>query len=296
MSLKKLTRAFCGGVLIANLGMQVAPAQERRRSSNVPTATKWVLDAAGDTQRNSIKSVFLLVCPKSRRKGTAFLLKSGIMVSNAHVVAGCKKEELWAASSLGTRVTFTTLITDEYRDLALLRPSENLEAGLELGEDDTPPLGTQVTTWGFPLTYHGPAPLLSVGYVAGYRAVKVEGREVKHIVVNGAFNPGNSGGPVFVSNDNKVVGIVVWKQRLFSENVPAIIGGFANPTGVRTGGSFSIRQADGTLRPVSDQEAIAAVLEEFYETVQVVIGEAISVSELKALLKNKEGELKKPVE
>jgi hypothetical protein len=34
---------------------------------------------------------------------------------------------------------------------------------------------------------------------------------------------GNSRGPVFLSNDNKVVGVVVWKRILFSNNVPTVI-------------------------------------------------------------------------
>jgi hypothetical protein len=41
---------------------------------------------------------------------------------------------------------------------------------------------------------------------------------------------------------------------------------------------------DGTTRGVSNEEAVSLVLEEFYNTVQVMIGEAISVSELKDFL------------
>ena len=107
---------------------------------------------------------------------------------------------------------------------------------------------------------------------------------MKHIVVNGAFNPGNSGGPVFISNSNKVVGVVVWKQRLFSENVPTVIAGFERKGGVAISGRFSKTLPDGSVEQVSDQEAIGLVLKEFYDTVQAMIGEAIAVSELKAFL------------
>jgi hypothetical protein len=41
---------------------------------------------------------------------------------------------------------------------------------------------------------------------------------------------------------------------------------------------------DGSVRGVSNEEAVALVLKEFYDTVQVVIGEAISISELKAFI------------
>ncbi len=280
------------GLVSLSVGTMSIQAQNTPETDGVPTATRWMLDAAGATQRSSMKSVFLMVCPTSQKKGTSFLLKMGVVVTNAHVVKGCTERDLFAMSPLGKRITFSKLVSDSDRDLAILRPSEKLEGGLELGSDDNPALGTAISTWGFPLIYNGPSPLLSVGYVAGYNAVRASGRVVKHIVVNGAFNPGNSGGPLFVSNDNKVIGIVVWKQILFSQTVPTIIEGFKSSKGIRNYGNFSIAQPDGTYKGLSDQEAIAAVLEEFYDTVQVVIGEAISVSELREFLKSKEENLR----
>jgi hypothetical protein len=274
------------GVFFASLGW----AQSQETAIGTPTATKWVLDAAGPTQHNLIKSVFLMVCPATQKKGTSFLLTIGVVVTNAHVVRGCTESNLYAVTPLGKRLTFSRLVTDPERDLAVLHPNEKVEGGLELGADSEPSLGHTVSTWGFPLIYNGPAPILSVGYVAGFNAISFPDRIVKHIIVNGAFNPGNSGGPVFESQDNKVVGIVVWKQVLFSKNVPTIIEGFRHP-GVKTEGTFSIAQPDGTFKSVTDQEAIADVLEEFYDTVQVVIGEAISVAELKQFLKEQEKNL-----
>jgi hypothetical protein len=49
---------------------------------------------------------------------------------------------------------------------------------------------------------------------------------------------------------------------------------------------------DGSVRTISNEEATALVLEEFAKTVQVMIGEAISVSELKAFIKEKERALR----
>jgi S1-C subfamily serine protease len=233
----------------------------------------------------------MMVCPKTASKGTGFLLSNGTMVTNEHVVHGCSKDDMFALSAMGTRISFSKIITDARRDLALLRPSEPLKGGLSLGSDVNPPIGTQVTTWGYPLTYNGPAPILSAGYVAGYNAVNTDAGTVKHIIVNGAFNPGNSGGPVFTANEDKVVGIVVWKIFVFSPIVADIIRGFQSPRGVAIGGNFTVQMADGSVKAVSDQEAIGAVLYEFYRTAQVVIGEAISVSELRMFLQSSEKEL-----
>jgi Trypsin-like peptidase domain len=279
-------------LIVVGVGMafgQVDSSDDKK--NQVPVSTQWVLDAAGPTQRTAIKSVYLLVCPKTGKKGTAFLLRGGTMVTDNHVVDGCESGDLWAMSPMGERISFSKLITDPNRDLALLRPARRLEGGLELGLDVSPQVGTTVTTWGFPLIYNGPAPLLSVGYVAGYNEAHISHAIVKHIVVNGAFNPGNSGGPLLVASDNKVVGIVVWKMRLIPEWVQTLISGLSHPSAISCCAA-TVTLPDGTQKGVSNEEAASLVLQQFYDTVQVMIGEATSVSELKAFLREKEGELR----
>ncbi len=290
MNNMKLFRWSC---LSANLAIaQLASAQVKGVSSpEVPIATQWTLDAAGTTQRNSIKCVFLLICPRTEKKGTSFLLSDGLVVSNEHVVEGCAANELEALKPTGETVRFKGLVVDAERDLALLLPAEKIAGGLDLGSDSAVPIGTVVTTWGFPLIYNGPAPILSVGYVAGFNSVQTSSRTVKHIVVNGAFNPGNSGGPVFLFERNSVVGVVVWKKTLLSPNVGVVISALRHSP-VATGNSLSQRMPDGSVRTISNEEATALVLEEFAKTVQVMIGEAISVSELKAFIKEKERALR----
>jgi S1-C subfamily serine protease len=257
-------RLFVSLVLLLACVLTASLAQEPVESS-VPVATQWTLDAAGVTQRNSIKSVYMMVCPASQKKGTGFLIESGSIVTNEHVVNGCTAANMEAYPSTGGKVLFSDMTVDADRDLAVLRPKQKLTGGLALGSEKALRLGQSVTTWGYPLIYSGPAPILSVGYAAGFNAAKVKTkaggeRVVKHIVVNGAFNPGNSGGPVFVANDNKVVGVVVWKMRILSQTVPTVIQGFKKGPGVRTSGTFSMTAADGTQRRITDQEATAMVL------------------------------------
>jgi S1-C subfamily serine protease len=279
------TSASLGFVLVAIAiagHAQVPPGS----NSGVPVATQWTLDAATAIQRTRIKSVFMMVCPATQKKGTGFLIDSGLIVTNEHVVNGCTAAQMEANPPTGGVVHFTSVTVDSERDLAVLHPKERLSGGLSLGSDTALRLESKVTTWGFPLIYNGPAPILSVGYVAGFETVSVKTksgvRTVKHIVVNGAFNPGNSGGPVF-SDDNKVVGVVVWKMRILSQTVPKVIDGLKHPQ-ASLGGTFTMTLPDGTTRGLSNEEAVSLVLEEFYTTVQVMIGEAISVSELKDLL------------
>lgn len=259
--------------------------QATDEGKNVPVDTRWTLDAAGEVQRNAIRSVLLLVCSKTQMKGTGFIIAGGRVVTAAHVVAGCEAEDVTGITPMSEAVKFSgSIIADVDVDLAVLTPTTSLTRSLELGPDVDIPLGMTVTTWGYPLIYNGPAPLLSVGYVSGYYGARIGSQSFKHIVVNGAFNPGNSGGPVFQGNSNKVVGVVIWKKIAFSDQVKVAIDGFRSPIGITMGGRFSKKLPNGQTVSVTDEEVIASVLEEFYNKVQVDIGEAVSVSELRKFL------------
>jgi S1-C subfamily serine protease len=258
--------------------------QQMAAEHSVPVATEWVLNSTPTTQHAAIKSVYLLVCRKTNKKGTGFLLDSGVIVTNSHVVGSCNAPELEGTSVMGTPVQFSDKIVDENRDLALLRPSTPQFGGLKLGADTNPQIQQGVSTWGFPLTYNGPAPLLTMGYVAGFREDRRHSRPVKRLIINGAFNPGNSGGPLLENHTNTIIGVVVEKWTLYSQLAETAIQGFSKPGGISTAGRFSITDENGSTKSVSDQEVLAAVLDEFYKMSQVVIGEAISVSELKAFL------------
>lgn len=261
---------------------------DEQMNKQVPVATQWVLDAAGETQRAAIKSVMMLVCPSSAKKGSAFLLKRNFVLTNAHVVEGCSAETLIGFSSDGAEVRFTKMITDPVRDLALLRPSTTIEGGLELSHSDNVSVGIVVSTWGFPLGYNGPAPLLSVGYLSGFKEDREHGRAVKHLVVNGAFNPGNSGGPLFEAQSDRVIGVVVSKHAPLTPFVSSAIQALANN---QSGVMFQGRDDRGMPIQFVESQIVAQILEYYRNLTQVMIGEAISLSELRAFLNEREKEL-----
>jgi len=250
----------------------------------VPTSVDagLVMDAAGTEQRKSIGAIYLIVCPETGA-GTGFLLSSGVVVTNAHVVGTCGEQNLVGITASNQRIHFKKVITDQVRDLALLVPERNLGPGFKLAVKGNPLPGTTVSTWGYPLLYNGTSPLLSVGYISGYRQDSSSGRAVKHIVVNGAFNHGNSGGPLLVSHSNEVIGIVVLTYHFYPPQVKQIIDLLSKQNwGVMMA---SKRNSDGTSQQISEAQVTAMVLDEFYQKTQVMIGEAISVSELDAMLR-----------
>jgi hypothetical protein len=74
-------------------------------------------------------------------------------------------------------------------------------------------------------------------------------------------------------------------------DVPAVISDRRRPGGVNLSTSLVRTMPDGSTQVVSRQEAIAKVLAEFYGMVQVMIGEAISVSELRAFIAKRKADL-----
>jgi S1-C subfamily serine protease len=272
---------------------QTAKDQVQGKQGDIqfPVATTWTLEAAAPVQQAEIKAVMLLICTSTKMKGSGFLVEQGFVVTNNHVVAGCTPQQMLGISSAGTTIQFGKVAVDADVDLALLKPSKPLTGGLRLATVDNPPVGTPVSTWGYPLQFNGPAPLLSNGYIAGFREDGVGAKKVKHLIVNGAINPGNSGGPLFVAGSDQVVGIVVAKFLPYSASVQQLISVMSNTTSglIYTG-------TDGNGKPIQKSEAqiVASILQEFYDGTQVMIGEAISASELRALLAQKEAELRMP--
>jgi S1-C subfamily serine protease len=263
-------------------------------SQNFPIATQTLLDGVKSPEsKGVIKSVLMIQCPKANGKGTGFVFSGGsVIATNSHVVGNCSAEELVGKSSVSAEdVKFVSMERDPDRDLALLCTTKPLPFSLELKGDENPPVETEVETWGYPLRYQDSAPVLSRGYVAGYTMGRepngqLKNPPVRHLIVNGALNPGNSGGPLIDRATGKVIGVVVEKWRLFSPDIEAVITGLQHSKTATLGG-IQVTDVNGVTRGVPNEIAMAIALEEIYDKSQVMIGEAISVSELNAFITEK---------
>ncbi|MDO9529196.1 MAG: serine protease [Syntrophales bacterium] len=250
-----------------------------------PTATQWLLNAVGDSGKTAIKSVYMIYCKKTASKGSGFLLKDGPIITNEHVIRDCQANDIIAISPTGVKFAIKDVKIDTARDLAALIPQQKLSDGVLLGDDADISAGEIVWTWGYPLGYNGPAPLLSVGYLSGFKAYKnnqTSSNLVKHLVVNAAFNSGNSGGPLFRANSDKVIGVVVNKALpLFTPFVKSAVEAFSKQS---SGFQFSGTDASGKPIEMSEAQIVAEIVKSLRDMSQVMIGEAISVSELEAFL------------
>ena len=137
------------------------------------------------------------------RYGTGFFVsKQGHILTNDHVVEGCKE--------LKTTGGKTLIVVDRRpsADLALLQ-AEFMPSKIATFRSGTPPkLGDAVFTFGFPL----PGILSSEGNVSAGMISAVTGikNDVSMLQISAPLQPGNSGGPLMDSSGN-VIGVIVAK-------------------------------------------------------------------------------------
>ncbi|WP_074165413.1 trypsin-like peptidase domain-containing protein [Klebsiella aerogenes] len=250
--------------------------------NNIPTSTQWTLDATGEVGRSAVNSVYMIKCSATGSKGSGFLIENGLIVTNEHVITGCDANQIFAISAYGQKIPISQKWVDPNRDLALLRPAIKQTGGLSIVEDNDLKVGESVTTWGYPLGYNGPAPLLSVGYLAGFNSYQTHKGQKKHLVVNGAFNSGNSGGALLKASDNKVIGIVVNKHAPISNYHQLAIEALAkNKSGV----VFTATNETGKAQDFVESQIVAELLIHMRSLTQVMIGEAIAAEELLSMLR-----------
>lgn len=243
-------------------------------ADDMPVSTQWTRDAVNNSsQRNVVDSVYMITT-RDGSKGSGFLLENGYIVTNGHVVGESSIADIFGTSSRGRQIGFTDLTLGTKRDLAVLEPASDLDGGLSLADSDTVDVGSRVETWGYPLGHNGPSPLLSVGYLSGFDQSQ---SGTKQLVVNGAFNNGNSGGALFKEGSNEVIGVVVAKHAPltpFQQNALAML------QQQQSGIVYTATDASGNEHQFSEAQLVGDILGGFKQLTQVMIGYAIDSSEL----------------
>jgi hypothetical protein len=202
------------------------------------------------------------------------------------VINGCDSKDIRIIAANGNILQVSETLTDPDADLAALKLSMDpkIPPLFLTGQPDLA-IGAQVAIWGFPVGYSGGAPLLTVGYVAGVDRVQVAERKYQNrLIVNAAFNAGNSGGPIINVEDGTVIGIVASKLApIPSEIEGALQALHDNKYGVMYNG----RKADGTEVQFSEAQIVSGVLNYLRSQTQVVIGQAVTADDIHHFLKEK---------
>ncbi len=138
--------------------------------------------------------------------GSGFVVAPGRVLTNAHVVRGCRA--LIARNAQGRSARAGVLRADPRVDLALVNVPQGF--GPALAFRDGPPVqrGESVVTYGFPLTgLLSSGPTLTTGSVSALSGLR---DTPLHYTISAPVQPGNSGGPLLDAQGH-VVGVVVAK-------------------------------------------------------------------------------------
>jgi len=264
-----------------NIRSRAMPGEEEsvnNEERQVPTATDWLLDLAPQSEQPPIRSTYMVWSTKTGRKGTAFSLSTGPVVTCEHVIQGSAPQDLVLIASTGQRLAVKDMVVNADLDLAALQLTRQPTEGFRI-QTAAPRLEQKVRTWGYPLAYNGPSPILAVGYVAGFNPFRRRPGSpiVKHFVVNGAFNPGNSGGPLIAEFQDAIVGVVVSKHAPISGRHLSALEALKNQ---KSGAQFPAMDAEGNEFWFSEAHLVGDLLQYFRDMTQVVIGEAIAAQEV----------------
>jgi S1-C subfamily serine protease len=226
-------------------------------------------EEAGRGGSGAARAVYKIVCPDRNRGGTAFGHRSGRVITAAHIVKDCDISQLRIIAPSGVFTGVSDLASDESLDLTIIKPSVDdfVKGPLDLNAEPQITIGAQVSIWGFPEGYSGDFPILSVGYVAGVQDFMIKPNEVSHkLIINGAINLGNSGGPLLETKTARVLGVI-------SAKLTPMAGEFdSRLKKIQKGGS-------------EEGKELASIIQSLRRQTQLVLGFATSTHELKMFLR-----------
>jgi S1-C subfamily serine protease len=187
----------------------VAPATSPAASPAAPGAKGAPLTTAEIVARCE-PSVALVKGHAS--SGTGFLVKQGIVATNAHVIGGefmSSLEVRFPSAPEGKQGPFPAelLYEDSKRDLAFLAVSSDL-AAIDIAPSYSFVKGDDVLVIGNPSL--GDEVVLQNAISRGVMSSKAVVEGMNYLQLSMAVNPGNSGGPVFDSSGH-VIGVVTLK-------------------------------------------------------------------------------------
>ncbi|HEY7393263.1 MAG TPA: trypsin-like peptidase domain-containing protein [Gemmatimonadaceae bacterium] len=163
--------------------------------------------------------------------GTGFIVrKDGVIVTNAHVVAGANKVSVMMRD--GTVFPARILGRDETNDLAVLKIDAKNLPEVSLGNSGSLMIGEWAIAIGNPYGFYlgNAEPSVSVGVVSATQRNLIAPADggasyFDMIQTDAAINPGNSGGPL-VDADGDVIGV---NSSIFSPSGGSVGLGFAIP-------------------------------------------------------------------
>jgi serine protease Do len=241
------SRQQASGIVASN-NDQVSQARQNAITAAVakvsPTVVTVQTEAVEQAPQDPFDMFFGRAQPRTQAGlGTGFVIrKDGVIVTNAHVVAGAQKVSVMTRD--GTVYPAKVLGSDETNDLAVLKIDAKNLPEARLGNSSSLIIGEWAIAIGNPFGFYlgNAEPSVSVGVVSATQRNLVAptdggGSYFDMIQTDAAINPGNSGGPL-VDADGDVIGV---NSSIFSPSGGSVGLGFAIPI------NRAVRVADDLL-------------------------------------------------
>ena len=228
--------AQAGGTLAVSNNAQVSQSRQNAITAAVakvaPSVVTVQTEVVNQAPQDPFEMFFGRAQPRTQSGlGTGFVVRSsGVIVTNAHVVAGANKVSVMMRD--GTVYPAKVLGADETNDIAVVKIEANNLPELKLGNSNNLVIGEWAIAIGNPYGFYlgNSEPSVSVGVISATQRNLVAPAEGQAsyfdmIQTDAAINPGNSGGPL-VDADGEVVGV---NSNIFSPSGGSIGLGFAIP-------------------------------------------------------------------
>ena len=196
---RRLLSVLIVSVLVA--GLFALPANAETTSASGPASIAVKAKSAVVGILNTMKASGST--EKGHAAGTGFVYKSGVIITNAHVVEDAQEIKILYPDKTTEVVSPSQIFADATADIAVIKVKNTSITPVTLGDSDKVTVGETVVAVGNPLGFRlGNS--VSSGILSGVgRAV---GSAYPFLQVDAAINPGNSGGPLF-NLQGEVIGI-----------------------------------------------------------------------------------------
>lgn len=229
------------GVLVSGCGILALPFQLASIPLNaISPKNTYIVNPEKSTPTPTTQgailseSVVRVICDKSGESGTGFLHISGAIITAAHVISSCNRDNIRVVFPDRTEMGVTKAVYNASIDIAALYPNASVVGRriLLLSQSSILTIGEQITFWGFPEGVSGSKPILSTGNIAGLDTDPIyedqEGKKPLNTqlwVLTANINKGSSGSPVISIEDGSIVGMIVRRSSRSSglgNAVPAV--------------------------------------------------------------------------